>query len=75
MKLLLFIAISLCLALTGADGAVAGGTTQVHVLNFHEMISAFLGACALHAILWIKANPLPSTLDTDPPFPVRPPNP
>jgi len=64
----------------GGIGAVAGilgivgmstvGVPDVHVLNASEMASAFCGAFVLHAIMWLKAHPMPEKLDeTEPPFP------
>lgn len=56
-------------ALTGADAAVTGAPSTVHVLGLHEMVSAFIGAFVLHAVLWIKSHPIPTTFETEPPFP------
>ena len=53
----------------GIDGAsISGLSSQARVLNAHEMIAGFLGACAVHGLLWLKAHPLPETFDTATPF-------
>lgn len=56
-------------AIAGIDGvSFSGISSQARVLNAHEMLAAFLGACAIHAIFWFKAHPLPENFDTTPPF-------
>lgn len=53
----------------GVDSvAMSGVASDVRVLNFHEMLSVFLGAVVLHAVFWLKAHPLPETFDTEAPF-------
>lgn len=53
----------------GIDGAsMTGLSTEIHVLNWREMGAAFLGACVLHAVMWLKSHPLPETYDTNPPM-------
>ena len=62
----------------GAIGAMAGiigndvvsisGVTQARIFNGHEMASVFAGAFVLHAVLWIKAHPLPENYDSSAPF-------
>lgn len=57
-------------AFTGADAALPAGQQTARILNVHEMVSAFVAACVLHAILWLKQHPLPETYDdTNPPIP------
>lgn len=58
-------------AISGADAAALPiGQQTARVLNVHEMLSAFLGACIIHAVMWLKAHPLPETYDdTNPPIP------
>lgn len=51
----------------GIDGA-STFTSEVHALNWREMGAAFIGACVLHGILWLKAHPLPETYDSTAPF-------
>lgn len=60
-------------AMTGVDAALPAGQQTARVLNVHEMISAFVGAFLLHAIMYFKSHPMPETLDTDtaPPIPVK----
>ncbi len=73
--------ISALVAVLGVDGAAMSGldhmldsTSQpAHVLNVHEMLSAFLGACFIHGLLWLKAHPLPETAETVSPFAPQPP--
>lgn len=49
--------------IAGIDTAAMTGATQdAHLLNAKEMGAAFLGAFVIHAILWIKAHPLPAEL-------------
>ncbi len=61
--------ISSVAAILGIDALAATGADQMtHILNWHEMVSAFIGALGVHAILWLKAHPLPETFDTHPPF-------
>jgi uncharacterized membrane protein YeaQ/YmgE (transglycosylase-associated protein family) len=57
--------------IVGIAGAnLTGVITDVRMLNGHEMLSAFIGAFILHAIMWLKAHPLPEDLkDSEPPFP------
>ena len=53
----------------GIDGAsLTGAAPQARILNMHEMASAFVGACILHGIFWLKSHPLPETYDTAAPF-------
>jgi hypothetical protein len=63
----------------GGIGAVAGiagigaanmsGVPGVHLLNGREMLSAFCGAFILHAVMWLKAHPIPTELvKTSPPI-------
>ena len=56
-------------ALTGADQAVDKASQSARLLNVHEMVSCFLGAVVLHAVLYFKSHPLPETLETNPPIP------
>lgn len=56
-------------AILSVDGAsISGLAPQARVLNGHEMISCFVGACTLHGFLWLKAHPLPENYDTSAPF-------
>lgn len=51
-------------------GAVSmSGVADVHVLNWKEMASAFGGAFVLHAVMWLKAHPIPTEVPTDAPAP------
>ena len=59
-------------ALSGVDHAVDAASQTARVLNVHEMLSAFVGAFVLHAIIYFKSHPLPDTFDTNPPIPVPP---
>lgn len=56
-------------AITGVDTGLGGAASQARLLNWHEMLAAFAGACVLSGIQWIKAHPLPTDIDTEPPFP------
>lgn len=57
-------------AILGIDGAsVTGASPDAHVLNWHEMLSAFVGAFFISGIFWLKAHPLPENWNTQPPFP------
>ncbi len=62
-------------AFTGADVSKVsdlGAQTTAHVLNWHEMVAAFLGAFVIHAIMWMKAHPIPEQYeDTAPPIPTK----
>lgn len=49
--------------------AMTGATTEARILNGSEMLAAFAGAFVLHAVMWLKAHPLPENFQTDPPFP------
>lgn len=63
-------------AILGIDGAAMIGATQnARILDWHEMSSAFIGACVLHGIFWLKAHPLPETFDSTAPFFPAPKNP
>lgn len=56
-------------AIFGIDGAsITGLSTEAHVLNWHEMLSAFAGAFVISGIFWLKAHPLPENWNTQPPF-------
>lgn len=49
--------------------AMIGATQHAQILNAHEMVAAFGGAFVLHAIMWLKAHPIPEDFDTETPFP------
>lgn len=49
--------------------AMVDVTGKAHLLTPKEMGSAFAGAFVLHAIMWLKKNPIPETYESDPPFP------
>lgn len=52
----------------GVDAAaMTGATQQARILNLHEMLAAFSGAFLLHAIMWLKAHPIPEDFDSDQP--------
>ena len=53
--------------------AMTGLSTHAHVLTPHEMLSAFLGACFIHGLIWIKMHPLPEDWSTV--FPTYSPDP
>lgn len=56
-------------AIAGIDGvSLSGVANDARVLNGHEMLSAFLGACVIHGIFWLKAHPLPENFESAPPF-------
>lgn len=59
----------------GIDTAgMLGANTDFRILNWKEMLAAYLGAFVIHAIIWFIQNPLPTTFDTPPPFtPAKPP--
>lgn len=58
-------------AIFGIDGvAVSGLSAQAHVLNWHEMVSAFVGAFVVSGVFWLKGHPLPENWNTQPPFPM-----
>lgn len=60
----------------GIDGAaMSGAANDAHVLNWHEMGAAFLGAVVLHGVFWLKAHPLPESYDSTAPFFPAPKNP
>lgn len=63
--------ISSVAAILGIDAvAMTGATQENRVLNPHEMLSAFVGACLLHGVIWLRAHPLPEKYeDTTPPIP------
>lgn len=54
----------------GIAGVSAAGVESVHVLNMREMGAAFVGAFVLHAVMWLKAHPIPAPFETNPPIPV-----
>ncbi len=50
---------SLC-CIFGIDGAsLTGSAPDAHVLNAHEMLAAFLFACLVHGLIWLKSHPIP----------------
>lgn len=55
----------------GIGAASMSGIQGVHILNWKEMASAFAGAFVLHAVMWLKAHPIPTEIktDTNPPTP------
>lgn len=58
----------------GIDGmSLTGVSTEARLLNWQEMIGAFVGASVIHGIFWLKAHPLPEDWRTQPPFPVNQP--
>lgn len=52
-------------AILGIDAVAMTGAEQVNrVLNAHEMGSAFIGACVIHGVMWLKAHPIPEDYNT-----------
>lgn len=52
----------------GIDGvSMTGLSSQARILNGHEMLAAFCGACLVHGIFWLKAHPLPESNPFDSP--------
>lgn len=62
--------ISSVAAILGIDAVAMSGATQTNrILNPHEMLSAFGGACVIHGVMWLKAHPLPEDYsETTPPI-------
>ncbi len=57
-------------SITGLDQMANKTGDSARFLNTHEMVSAFVAACVIHGILWLKAHPIPETYeDTNPPIP------
>jgi hypothetical protein len=62
-------AIGAVAGILGIGAASIGGIPGVAVLDWPQMLSAFGGAFFLHAIMWLKAHPVPTELAaTEPPF-------
>ncbi len=56
-------------AIFGIDGAsLSGLSSEARVLNWHEMVSAFVGAFVVSGIFWLKAHPLPENWATVAPW-------
>ena len=62
-------AISAVAGIMGVGAAAIGGVPGVQVLDLRQMLSAFAGAFALHGIMWLKAHPIPTDIETNPPMP------
>ena len=52
----------------GIDGVSVSGIADTQILDWKQMVSAFIGACVLQGIFWLKAHPLPENYDTAAPF-------
>jgi hypothetical protein len=62
-------AIGAVAGIMGIDGtAITGLSSEVRILNWHEMAAGFAGAFVLHGVLWLKAHPLPEDYDSAAPF-------
>jgi len=49
--------------IVGVDVAgITGASPDSRILNAHEMLWAFLGSFVIHAVLWLKAHPIPDQL-------------
>ncbi len=53
--------------IVGVDVAgLTGATKDSQILNAHQMMWAFFGSFVIHAIIWIKAHPIPDQLSDNP---------
>jgi hypothetical protein len=62
-------AISAVAGILGVGAAAVGGVPGVQSLDARQMASAFAGAFLLHGVMWLKAHPIPTDLETNPPIP------
>ena len=55
----------------GLTGMSLAGVKSVPLLDWHGMMSAFIGCFVLHGVIWLLKHPLPETYDTAAPFTVN----
>lgn len=56
-------------AIFGIDAnAVSGLSKDARILNWNEMMSAFVGAFIVSGIFWLRAHPLPESWETVAPW-------